>query len=86
MDCAIKTQNKTEEQAGMLTPREQLPSKATLNYSCDDSKTAQLKLWNDGTAEVSGSFTVDFSEVRISSRGMIQNLKGHCLSCPSHQG
>jgi len=42
MDWA-KNQTKTEEQAGMLTPSEQLPHKATLNYSSNDSKTAQLK-------------------------------------------
>lgn len=45
MDWARK-QNKREEKADMLTPGEQLPSKATLNYSSDDSKTAELKYWN----------------------------------------
>lgn len=39
MDWA-KNRNKTKEQAGMLIPGEQLPSKATLNYSSEDSETA----------------------------------------------
>lgn len=39
----VRKQNKTKEEAGTLTPGEQLPSKATLNYISNDSETAELK-------------------------------------------
>lgn len=83
----MEWENKTKEQAGTLTPSKQLPRKATLNYSSDNSETAQLKSWNQGLAEVGESFIVDFSRVKISSRGMVQkqkNQKNQCLGCLHH--
>lgn len=82
MDWEKKQQNKTKEQAGVLTPGEQLPSKATLNYSSDGCETAKLQWWNQGLAEVSGSFIVDFSEVRISSRGTKQKPNKSLFGLP----